>query len=151
MNHRFIKNHWPYSNQDQDAKHQSGTSSILQSTKWWFSGHGCSLQWCNSRSRSADSGPFWLEAEAQAEAVKSDCFRFQVLYWPHFLSSNFQRKPRHSRFLISISWSLSPVHNPTPIQSSRGHHLFKVKSHIFVESLEAWKRGSGSESSWWQT
>ena len=29
-----------------------------------------------SRSRSADSGPFWLEAEA----VISDCFRFQVLY-----------------------------------------------------------------------
>ena len=79
LDHECLKNHWPYSNQDQDAKHQSGTSSILQSTKWWFSGHGCSLQSCNSRSRSADLGPFCLEVEA----VKSHCFCFQVIYWPH--------------------------------------------------------------------
>ena len=29
--HRYIKNQWPYQNQDQDAKPQSGTSSVLQS------------------------------------------------------------------------------------------------------------------------
>ena len=38
-----IKDQWPYPNKDQDAKHQSGTSSILQSPKWGLKGHGCSL------------------------------------------------------------------------------------------------------------
>ena len=33
----------PNPNQDEDAKHQSGTSSILQSPKWGLKGHGCSL------------------------------------------------------------------------------------------------------------
>ena len=35
---------WPYSNEYQDAKPQSGTSSIRLSPKWRFKGHGCSLQ-----------------------------------------------------------------------------------------------------------
>ena len=41
--HGYIKDLWPYPNQDQDAKPQSGTSGILQSPKWWLKGHGCSL------------------------------------------------------------------------------------------------------------
>ena len=36
------KDHWPYPNQCQDAKPQSGTSSILQSPKSGLKGHGCS-------------------------------------------------------------------------------------------------------------
>ena len=43
LDHRYIKDQWPYPNQDQDAKPQSGTSSILQSPKWGLEGHGCSL------------------------------------------------------------------------------------------------------------
>ena len=44
-NHGCIKDLWlyPYQNQDQDAKLQSGTSSDLQSPKWRLKGHGCSL------------------------------------------------------------------------------------------------------------
>ena len=38
-----INDSWPYLNQDQDAKPQSGTSSILQSPKWGLKGQGCSL------------------------------------------------------------------------------------------------------------
>ena len=34
---------WPYQNKDQDAKPQSGTSSVLQSPKWGLKGHGCCL------------------------------------------------------------------------------------------------------------
>ena len=41
--HGFIKDQWPYPNQDQDAKPQSGTSNILQSPKWRLKGHWCSL------------------------------------------------------------------------------------------------------------
>ena len=41
--HRYVKDQWSYPNQYQDAKPQSGTSSILQSPKWGLKGHGCSL------------------------------------------------------------------------------------------------------------
>ena len=38
--------------------------------------------------------------------------------------------------------SLSPVLEPTPIQSDLGHHLFKVKSYFL---LKGWKKpGNGS-------
>ena len=32
--HGYIKDQWPYPNQDQDAKPHSGTSSVLQSPNW---------------------------------------------------------------------------------------------------------------------
>ena len=38
-----IKDHWPYPNQDQDAKPESGTCSILQSPKSGLKGHDSSL------------------------------------------------------------------------------------------------------------
>ena len=43
LDHGCVKDQWPYPNQDQIAKPQSGTSSILQSPKWGLKGHGCSL------------------------------------------------------------------------------------------------------------
>ena len=43
LDHGCVKDQWSYCNQDQDAKPQSGTSSVLQSPKWWLKGHGCSL------------------------------------------------------------------------------------------------------------
>ena len=88
-----------------------------------------SKQWWNSRSGSgsADSGPFWLEAEAEAEAeaVKSDCFRFQVLYWPHcslrmlsiFSTSNWNQKVWAQLDIwpkLILKSSSQP--NPNPIQ-----------------------------------
>ena len=41
--HGCIKDLGPSPNQDQDGHPQSGTSSVLQSPKSWFKGHGCSL------------------------------------------------------------------------------------------------------------
>ena len=41
--HGCIKDHWPYPNDNKDAKPQSGPSSILQSPKWGPKGCGCSL------------------------------------------------------------------------------------------------------------
>merc|ERR1712114_60457 len=38
-----LKDHGPYPNQYQDAKPQSGTSRVLQSSKSGLKGHGCSL------------------------------------------------------------------------------------------------------------
>ena len=38
-----IKNQWPYQKQDQDAKLQPGTFSILQTSKLGLKGQGCSL------------------------------------------------------------------------------------------------------------
>ena len=43
LDHVYIKDQWPYPNQDQDGKPHSGTSCILQSPKWGLKGHGCSL------------------------------------------------------------------------------------------------------------
>ena len=43
LDHGYIKDKWPYPNQDQDSKPQSGTSNVLQSPKWGLKGHGCSL------------------------------------------------------------------------------------------------------------
>merc|ERR1711954_65704 len=43
LDHGCIKDQLPYTKQDQDAKLQSGTSSILQSPKSGHKGHGCSL------------------------------------------------------------------------------------------------------------
>ena len=34
LGHGYTKDQWPYPNQYQDAKPQSGISSILQSSKW---------------------------------------------------------------------------------------------------------------------
>ena len=41
--HGCIKDKFPYANQDQDAKPQSGTSSFLQSPKWGLKGNWGSL------------------------------------------------------------------------------------------------------------
>ena len=41
--HGCIKDQQPYPNQDQDAKPQSGTSSVLQSPKSGLKGNRCSL------------------------------------------------------------------------------------------------------------
>ena len=44
---KCIKDQWPYPNQDQDAKPQSETSSVLQSPKSGLKGHGSSLHFQN--------------------------------------------------------------------------------------------------------
>merc|ERR1711954_167429 len=43
LEHGCIREQLPYTNQDQDAKPLSGTSSIPQSPKSGLKGHGCSL------------------------------------------------------------------------------------------------------------
>ena len=43
LDHGCIKDQWPYPNHNQDAKPQSGASSILQNPKIGQKGHGCSL------------------------------------------------------------------------------------------------------------
>ena len=43
LDHRFIKDQLQYSNQDQEAKLQPGTSSPQQSPILGLKGHGCSL------------------------------------------------------------------------------------------------------------
>ena len=46
-NHGYIKDQWPYTNHEPDAKPKSGTSRILQSPKWGLQGHGYSLRFQN--------------------------------------------------------------------------------------------------------
>ena len=56
--HECIKHHWPYPNQDQDAKPQSGTSSILQSPESGLKSQGGSLHLhINLENENSDQGP----------------------------------------------------------------------------------------------
>ena len=41
--HEYIKDQWPYPNQDHDKRPQSEASNILQGLKLWGREHGCSL------------------------------------------------------------------------------------------------------------
>ena len=52
LDHGYIKDQWPYQNQYQDAKPQSGASSVLVSPNWGVKGHGFSLHLWNQ-----DRGP----------------------------------------------------------------------------------------------
>ena len=47
--HRYITDQWPYPYQDQDAKHQWGATSILQSPKLGLEVNGYSLHFQQSR------------------------------------------------------------------------------------------------------
>ena len=47
LDHGCFKNQWPHPNQDEDAKPQSGASSVLQSPKSGLKGHECSLHFQN--------------------------------------------------------------------------------------------------------
>ena len=47
MDQWWIKDQWPYPNQDQDLEPWSRTSSILQTPKSELKGHECSLQFSN--------------------------------------------------------------------------------------------------------
>ena len=48
LDHGYVKDQGPYQNQDQDAKFQPGTSSILQSLRSGLKEHGCSLHFQNT-------------------------------------------------------------------------------------------------------
>ena len=44
LDHRYIKDQWPYQNQDENAKLKSGTYYILRSPKWGLKGHWSPLR-----------------------------------------------------------------------------------------------------------
>ena len=81
--HGCIKDTWPYPKQDQDAKPQSGTFSVLQSPKWGLKGLGCSLHlhnqdrepkfgtWCVY-----DQWPYWnQDQDAKPQSGTSSIFQ----------------------------------------------------------------------------
>ena len=72
LDHGYIKDQWPYSNQDQDAKLQSGTSSVLQSSKWGLKGHGCSLLLQN-QVREPKFGPWMYQRPVTISQSISRC------------------------------------------------------------------------------
>ena len=70
--HGCVKDQWPYSNQDPGAKPQSGTSSVLQSPKWWHTGHVCSLHLQN-RDREPKFGSLVYQIPVTIYKSKSRC------------------------------------------------------------------------------
>ena len=79
--HGYIKDQWPYPNQDQDAKPQSGTSSILQSPKSGLKGHGCSLH---------------LQNQDESQNLEHGCMKDQ---WP-YPNQDKDTKPQSGTFCI---------------------------------------------------
>ena len=74
LGHGYIKDHWPYPNQLQDAKPQAGTSSILQSPKRGLKGHWCPLHLQN-QDREPKFGSWLYQAQVTISKLRS---RFQT-------------------------------------------------------------------------
>ena len=70
LDHGHIKDQWLYPSQDQGAKPQSVTSSILQSPKLGLKGHGCSFHLQN-QDREQTLPKIWL------------------IVWPNFTGLSF--------------------------------------------------------------
>ena len=81
FDHECIKDHWPFQNQDQDAKLKSGTSSILQSPKLGLKGHGCSLH---------------LQNQDESQNLEHRCTKDQ---WP-YPNQDKDNKPQSGTFCI---------------------------------------------------
>ena len=74
FDHGYIKDQWPYQNQYQEAKLQSGTSSPHQSTKSGLKGYGFSLHLQNQ-----DSEPkFWSWLYPRPVTISKVILRFQT-------------------------------------------------------------------------
>ena len=72
LDHGCVKDQWPYSNQDQDAKPQSGISSILQIPKSGLEGHGCSLHLQN-KDREPKFGTWFFQRQVTITKLRSRC------------------------------------------------------------------------------
>ena len=70
--HEYIKDHWQYQNQDQDAKLQSGNSCVLQIPKWGLKGHGCSLHLQN-QDREPKFGSWLYQRPVTISKSRSRC------------------------------------------------------------------------------
>ena len=110
LEHGSNRNQWPYSNQDQDTKPQSRTSSILQSPKSRLKGHGCSL-YLQNQGREPKFGSWVYQRPVTISKSISRCQAkskiFSILQIPkswlegHECSLNFQNQDREPKF-----WSL---------------------------------------------
>merc|ERR1711954_409949 len=72
LDHGYIKDQSLYLNQDQDANPQSGTSSVLQSSKGGLKGHGCSLHLQN-RDREPKFGLWVYQRPVTISKSRSRC------------------------------------------------------------------------------
>ena len=70
--HGYVKDHWSYLYQDQDAKPQQGTSSVLRSPKWRLKVHICSLHLQN-QDRELKFGSWVNQGQATISKSRSRC------------------------------------------------------------------------------
>ena len=94
LDHGYIKDQWPYPNQDQDAKPHSGTSSVLQSPKWGLKGHGCSLH---------------LQNEEREPIFGSWVYQRPVTYKINFEKKNWNMGVSKTTYLYFGSWEDSKL------------------------------------------
>ena len=109
--HGYIKDQWPYPYQYQDAKPQSGTSSVLQNPKWGLKGHGCSLH-LNIKIESQNSDHEYILDQwsypNQYQYAKQQLGTFSILQSPkwglkgHGCSLHLQNQYRQQNFRSSV-------------------------------------------------
>ena len=135
LDHWCVKDQWPYSNQDQDAKPQSGTSSILQSPKWWLKGHGWFLHLQN-QDRKPKFQSWWYKKPVTISKSRS---RYRnpgrnLLYppkpqirtlrtWMFFAPSNQDREPKFGSWVCQrpVTIFKSRSRCQTPKSGLKGH------------------------------
>ena len=83
--HGCIKNQWPYPNQDQDVKPQSGTSCNLKSPKLGLKGHGCYLH-IQNQYREKQIGTWVYQRPVTISNLRWRC---------HFPVSNIGHSPKY--------------------------------------------------------
>ena len=104
----YIKDNWPYSNQNQDAKHQSRTSSVLQSPKWGLKGNGCSLHLQNQDREPKFS--IWVYQRPVHSVPRIDFFgkNSNLVFWWKII--NYSEFDLVMCFLQGVLGFLSKIH-----------------------------------------
>ena len=87
LDHVCIKCQWLYPNQDQDAKLQSGTSSICQSPISGLKGHGCSLH-LQTLDREPKFGTWAYQRPVTISKSRSSYIVNSKLFIQHILIAN---------------------------------------------------------------
>ena len=126
FDHGYIKDQQPYQNWDQDAKPQSGTSSVLQSPKWGLEGHGCSLHLQN-QDREPKFGWWLYQRSVTISKSRSRCKP---------LVRNLQHPPKPQiRALQPENLYRAKVQNVS-VSQTRDHIQIKVNMSSHVRNLK---------------
>ena len=146
--HGYFKDQWPYQNHDQDAKPQPGTDRVIQMSKSYLRGYGCSLHpqnqdraiiWNIGISKTSDLIQIMImmpnlsqKPPASPKAQKQDLEDIDVLCFFKIRIENYYFEERYIKDLwpypnqdhdVKFQWETSSFLQ-TPESLFRGHGCF---------------------------